>query len=155
ELLLGTATLMERERPYHLTVELARGSLNRLRNQIAVWQTLGMTVSDAAGQQISQAKEQLSRAVTSQSDPLAAHEFAQRALELALAATAQVGREYAEQSLALRRKQSLKTTTLLGVNLGSAPASESLLAPLVSTFNSATVPLAWREIETLEGQRDW
>src|SRR3990172_3762073 len=32
-LLLGTATLMERERPYRLEVELARGTINRLRNQ--------------------------------------------------------------------------------------------------------------------------
>lgn len=32
ELLLGTTSLMERESPYHLPLELARGVLCRLRN---------------------------------------------------------------------------------------------------------------------------
>ena len=29
---------MERPRPYNLPVELARGTLNRLRNQVSLWQ---------------------------------------------------------------------------------------------------------------------
>src|SRR5438477_9911553 len=34
QLTLSTATLIEREAPYLLPVELARGTLNRLRNQL-------------------------------------------------------------------------------------------------------------------------
>ena len=37
---------MERERPYNLPVELARGTLNRLRHQAHEWQTMGMTLPD-------------------------------------------------------------------------------------------------------------
>ena len=44
ELMIGTATLREREKPYHLQVELARGKLNQVRNQIAEWQSIGLAV---------------------------------------------------------------------------------------------------------------
>src|SRR5688500_4369901 len=36
--ILCSGSLMERPKPYHLPVELARGTLNRLRNQIGVWE---------------------------------------------------------------------------------------------------------------------
>jgi hypothetical protein len=39
--------LMERAKPYSLPLELARGTLNRLRNQSSLWQTAGMTISAA------------------------------------------------------------------------------------------------------------
>ncbi len=155
ELLLSTATLMERDKVYHLTVELARGTLNRLQNQIALWQTVGLSVCEQTMRQVATARGHLARAVTRQADPELADEEAQRAVEVALAGTATLGREYCELSLALRRRQAAKSTTLLGVNLGSAAVSDSLLSPLAGTFNTATVPLAWREVEQLEGQRNW
>ena len=37
ELLLSTATLRERDCPYHLAVELARGTVNRLRSKAEMW----------------------------------------------------------------------------------------------------------------------
>src|SRR5437764_4122145 len=43
-LLICTSTLMERDRPYLLEVELARGMLNNLRNQIAQWEMMGLVV---------------------------------------------------------------------------------------------------------------
>jgi hypothetical protein len=155
ELLLATATLMEREAPYHLTVELARGSLNRLRNQLALWQTVGLVASEATSRQIAKGLEHLARAATRQADPAAADEEAQRSLEVSLAATADLGREYAEQSLAARRRQATKSTTLMGVSLGTSALPDSIHRPLVGTFNTGSVPLSWREVERQEGRRDW
>src|SRR4051812_44924447 len=43
---LSSSTLMERPRPYHLSVELARGTLTRLRNQAAMWELAGMTIPE-------------------------------------------------------------------------------------------------------------
>jgi hypothetical protein len=43
-LLISTSTLMERDQPYLLEVELARGTLNNLRNQIAQWEMMGLGV---------------------------------------------------------------------------------------------------------------
>jgi hypothetical protein len=39
-LVLSTATLMERDQPYNLPVELARGTINRLRHQASEWQAM-------------------------------------------------------------------------------------------------------------------
>jgi len=40
--ILGTATLGERRNAYNLAVELARGRLNDVRNQMADWRQMGL-----------------------------------------------------------------------------------------------------------------
>ena len=154
ELLLGTATLMEREAPYHLTIELARGTLNRLQNQIAAWQAQGIAVGEPVVRQVAAARRHLAQAATQRADPAAADAAARQSIELALAGTASLGDEYSETALAQRR-QTVKGQTLLGINLGTSPLAEEAMATLAGTFNAATVPLAWREVEQIEGKRDW
>ena len=154
EVLLSTATLMERDATYHLTVELARGTLNRLQNQIAAWQAMGFVVGDLIFRQVAAAREHLARAVTQQANPAAADAEAQLTVERALAGIAALARDYCELSLA-QKKQVVKAPTLLGINLGTAAAPDGVLAPLPGTFNAASVPLAWREVEQIEGKRDW
>ncbi len=154
EVLLGTATLIERKAPYHLTVELARGTLNRLQNQIAFWQAQGIAVGPPVLRHVAAARGHLAKAATQQSDPNTADAEAQRAIELALEGTAAMGREYCDAALAQKR-QTAKGQTLLGCNLGSAPLADAALAAVAGTFNAAIVPLAWREVEQLEGKRDW
>src|SRR5262249_25422526 len=47
-LLMGaSATLMERSAPYNLLIELARGKVNQVRNQLAEWRAIGLQVSPA------------------------------------------------------------------------------------------------------------
>src|SRR5690606_15622864 len=46
EPILSTTCLRERREPYHLPVELARGVLNRVRNQLEAWKTSGMQISE-------------------------------------------------------------------------------------------------------------
>ena len=43
-LMVSTATLMERQAPYRLLIELARGKVNQVRNQTAEWQFGGLDV---------------------------------------------------------------------------------------------------------------
>src|SRR5262245_2118125 len=42
---LCSGSLMERPKPYNLPIELARGTVNRIRNQASTWQTAGMVIS--------------------------------------------------------------------------------------------------------------
>src|SRR5262245_30684522 len=46
QIMLRTATLRERNEPYHLHVELARGKVNQLRNQTADWELMGLQIPD-------------------------------------------------------------------------------------------------------------
>ena len=55
ELVLSSASLMERELPYHLEVELARGTLNRVRNQLFAWESAGLTPAEEIKREIDQA----------------------------------------------------------------------------------------------------
>ena len=44
EIVVGTGTVVEREKPYRLDIELARGTLNRLRNQVSNWGEGGLEI---------------------------------------------------------------------------------------------------------------
>lgn len=50
---LPTATLPESEHPWELDLELARGTISRLRNQVALWEEAGVTFPDDIRRRIS------------------------------------------------------------------------------------------------------
>src|SRR4026209_145403 len=57
ELMLSTSNLMERAEPYLLPLELARGTINRLRNQASTWQLAGLKLEGILDEQIHAATE--------------------------------------------------------------------------------------------------
>ncbi|HEX3726445.1 MAG TPA: hypothetical protein VHV08_09390 [Pirellulales bacterium] len=154
ELMLSTASLMERPRPYQLDVELARGTLHRLRNQIAVWEGAGMAIPAEVIRLLAAAREHFSWAATRQTEPEQAADRAAAALSLTLSAMDRLSLSYTEQVLPVRHQQAGKLTTLIGCHLGSAPPTAAG-ERIASAFNTAVVPLVWREIESREGRRDW
>lgn len=155
ELMLSTASLMERSRPYHLDVELARGTLNRLLNQVAGWESMGMSVPTEVRGGIAESRRLLAKAATNQDHPVQAVESAREAIAATLSAMQLLSDAYVAQAMAARHQQAGKLGTLLGVNLGSSRFSEAVARRIVPTFNTALVPLSWRTIEATEGQRDW
>lgn len=154
-LMLATATLMERERPYHLAVELARGKVNQVRNQIADWQSIGLVVPSKVEAAMHKALEALSQAVTSQNDVARAATLSQKSIVLALDAADLLVASYTEQALAARHRSGQKLNTLLAANLGQHPLQLPLLAYYVKAFNAAQVPLAWRAVEASERAYLW
>ena len=155
KLVLCTASLMERERPYVLHVELARGTLNRLRNQIGVWESMGMQVPPQVRTMVHEASEHLSNAVTRQSDLAAAAEYAVKSLGTSLDAIATLAQSFTGQVLAARYQHGGKINALFGINLGSARPTQEMTDAILPCANTAVVPLSWRDIEVSEGQRDW
>src|SRR5687768_2990218 len=102
EFTLCTASLMERERPYHLTVELARGTLNRLRNQIDIWESGGATIPDECLRLVHEATLALAKAAIGKSDALLADDAAGESIALAMRAIDVVCRDYTRQVLEAR-----------------------------------------------------
>jgi GH35 family endo-1,4-beta-xylanase len=155
EMMISTGTLMQRDRPYQLEIELARGKLNQVRNQVAEWQSMGLVVTPQIEAAVQRVIEQFSAAVTSQEVPALA---AQRARE-AIAATVEVGELiadcYVEQALALRHRQMSKLPTLMGLRLDPRVLPATAIAQLLTAFNSVTVPLTWRNVEAGEGDYQW
>ena len=154
--LVATSTLMEREEPYLLEVELARGLLFRLRDQLANWELLGLIAPEDLKQTISEATQSFSRAATSRStSSTQAAEHARKAMEIAAVAAGHLTQVYADQALALRRTHVDKLNTLLGVRMsGGAPKGDAS-DKLAETFNLVSVPCGWGAVEPSEGKRDW
>jgi hypothetical protein len=154
-LLIGTATLMERDEPYLLEVELARGMLNCLRNQLAQWEIMGLTVPTGLANSIKEGTVEFSRAATTQDDPATAAEWAEHSLATVITTMDRLAMEYAEQALRARRAQAKPATSWFGIHLGNERPGSKIARQLVNTFNMVSVPISWRSIEAVEGRRDW
>lgn len=154
ELVLATATLMERERPYLLEVELARGLIHRVRNRLFVWQWLGMHTPDLLLEQLSDATCLFSRAATARDDLPLAGEKANAAIALALATSEELVASYAKQAINSRQQQT-PVSTLMGFNLGPKLPSVEMRRQLVDACNIVQLPISWRAIEQSEGKRNW
>ena len=155
ELMLCTATLMERSQPYLLPLELARGTLNRLRNYISAWESIGLNVPIELETTVAQAVELFARAVTSQYDPFLSTDRAQQAIRVGIDAVRSLAATYAEQASAVRRLQAQRPLPLLGVNLGRWRPHNPAAAEIADTFNSVGVTPSWRSVEAIEGKQRW
>ena len=152
---LSTGSLVERDQPYHLPLELARGKVGQVRNQLADWQAIGLMVPDEVGQKTSEAMQHLAGAVIAEHGSEPSAQEAETAIRLALEAAERLGICYAEQALAVRRRASQKLSTLLGGDLGASLLDENTARQFLQTFNAASVPLAWHDVETSEGNYCW
>jgi hypothetical protein len=152
--LLGTSTLMERQEPYSLEVELARGLIQRLRSRVFVWEWLGLAVPADLNERLRQATREFSRAATMQHDPAVAARHANAALSTALGMGDDLVRHYADQALESRQRQT-PVSTLLGVTLGPQSPPVAVKRQLVDACTIVQLPVAWRTIEHREGKRDW
>lgn len=153
--LLATSTLMERERPYQLEVELARGVVFRLRDQLGAWEQLGLDTPAALRDSVAEATRRFTRAATRQADPPEAARHAAEAIEAAAQAACELSSVYAEQALAFRRTASEKLGTLMGVRLNGTPPTGPQAHRLSDICNVVGVPAGWGVIEPSEGKRDW
>src|SRR5262249_16897712 len=104
-ILINTATLTERDRPYLLEVELARGMLNNLRNQIAQWEPMGLFVTKSLSDGVLEATSDFAHAATNQDDHPTAADWAMRSLATTAATMTRLTDEYVRQATAMRRSQ--------------------------------------------------
>lgn len=155
EVTLSTGWLMERRQPYHLQVELARGKLNQVRNQLAEWEAIGLQVPPALRARLKEAMELFDEAVTGPDDPGVSAQLAEKAIVAALEAADALGTAYVEQALAMRLRQQTRLETHLGVDLGDSEPMSSQAALILGAFNCACVPFNWRCVEAVEHIYDW
>tara|TARA_B100000809_G_scaffold62817_1_gene59553 strand:+ start:1260 stop:2747 length:1488 start_codon:yes stop_codon:yes gene_type:complete len=155
ELILSTGGLIERSAPYSLPIELARGTLHRLRSQLAAWQMMGLLVTDTVQQAVTEALHTFATAVTDQTKSPQTVEYADHALHAALRAMELLIDQYSHQIISSRRQQTKKLSTVFAVNLGHTVADDKRAAQLLTAFNSAAVPLTWGQVETSTDSMHW
>jgi len=152
---LVTGSLMESPEPYLLPLELARGTVCQLRNQMADWQGIGLTPPAAVVTLADQAVKQLARAAVRRNDAPVSAQWAEAAIASALDAGDALAAAYVEAAAYSGRRTGTRMTGWLGCDAGLRPidsAWASLLTPAFSAFN---VPIRWRQIEDVEGNPDW
>ncbi|MFZ5829247.1 MAG: hypothetical protein ACOY3P_04130 [Planctomycetota bacterium] len=152
---LSTATLAERNVPYHLPLELARGVVNQLREQMADWEGIGLAVSPKTTATVRSAIESLAWAAVTQDDPVKSARWAETAIIDALSAGEAAAAAYVEQAFLSRRRAASKHGAWLGANLGPNVLNDAMAGVFVGAFNAARVALDWRRIEAAEGRFQW
>jgi Glycosyl hydrolase family 10 len=151
---LCSGCLMERAKPYNLPIELARGTLNRLRNQASAWQTAGMVIPANFQQSVDAATRALASAATSQHESDQSQDQAEEAIRLTLDVADALSRDYAEQVLSIRRSQQTASSVLLGARLHAPPTGEAA-ARYLAAFNMAVVGTHWPDVEPRQGLFKW
>ena len=111
---LSTASLREREEPYLLPVELARGKIVQVRNQLAAWQSAGMQIPAGFVVAHAEAHSLFAKAAASPDSVEQACFMAQQAIQKACQAAEILTQAYTRQSLANRHRKYAQVPTLLG-----------------------------------------
>ncbi len=152
---LSTGSLIERTEPYHLPLELARGEIGQVRNQLADWQNIGLIVPEEIHASVVQAMKRLGAAVMAPPESEPGWQAAEEALALALDVSDRLAVSYVEQALSVRRRASQKLDTYLAGDLGASLLDEYTAGQFLQTFSAACVPLSWHDVETSEGSFCW
>ncbi|HEV3311756.1 MAG TPA: endo-1,4-beta-xylanase [Chloroflexota bacterium] len=153
--LIGTATLAERPAPYTLAVELARGKLNDIRNQLSDWLQLGLRSTPQLEKTLGAAQKAFVVAATTADRAVECVQAAQASLDAATAAGDLLIDAYTSQILQSR----LSSTSRLPTHLGCVFEEPAQRAPVVldwpGTFNMMQVSVPWAQIAASEGQYRW
>jgi hypothetical protein len=152
---ISTSTLPEREQPYVLAVELARGKIAQLRDQAAAWELAGMSIPVEYRKSHQAAYALFTESIGLQDTPAGASNVAARAIEQACRAAEVLARSYCLQRLEVRRQQSPQLPASLGCHLESLDAQAGEAVGFAEQFSAAAVPISWDRIEPVEGTYHW
>jgi hypothetical protein len=153
--IVGTATLAERPSPYTLAVELARGKLNDVRNQLADWTQMGLRSTPDLARAMGAAQRDFIRAATSAGQPEAGFAAAQASLHYASLAGDLLMEAYTSQVLQSRLFGTSRLPTHLSCVLNYDPQKVPPALEWPRTFNACQLGVSWRQLAPTEGQYRW
>jgi hypothetical protein len=152
---VGTATLAERAAPYDLSVELARGKLNEVRNQLADWRQMGLRPPAELDTLVAEAYRAFVKAVTQRTDPDASFAAAQASLALSWNAGNVLIESYTSQLLQTRLAAAPRLQTALGCALDVDPKAAPWSGELADAVNTVQLACPWNAVAPAEGQFRW
>ena len=153
--IVGTATLAERRAPYNLPVELARGKLNEVRNQLAEWRLMGLRIPAELETSLRQSQTAFVQAATKGNDLPASYAAAQASLSAAFTAGDLLAEAYTAQVIHTRLASGSKLSTQLAMSVEGDPKQNPPPPDWSSAFNAARVSVPWKALAPAEGQYRW
>lgn len=127
DVLLSTGTLPIREAPYDLLKELARGTLNRLRNQLSIWQEGGLEPPIEVSDRLSLAIHCLAQAIMKE-PAVEQDEIATDAINQGVDAIYELSRHFGEQISGYRVQHSELPHFWIGATIPNNPEAATLVA---------------------------
>ena len=153
-LMLQTCLLMNRQRPYQLSIELARHRIKMFIAKSEEWQMFGLDADHPAMRLFEKARGLFSSALNME-NPIEAGRTAQRSLRAAIKATEQLAVTHSDILLHRRFGSRPASSTSLGVRVGLERDSQPLREIVEEDFDLLVVPLNWSELEVEEGRYNW
>lgn len=153
--IVSTASLRENEDPYILSLELARGKICQVRNQLATWEGLGMQIPDDFRVVHREAHHLFAQATAAKPDVAEVTRLADQAIAKAFAAIDQLANAYVRQRLSVRFKRSPQLPVSFGCSINCVDAPHKHRETFLETFNAAAIPIEWKQIEPQEGEYNW
>lgn len=153
---LSTGSLRPSERPYWLDVELARGTVHRVREFIAQCQMRGFSVAPSFTAALCEAQQLFLDSLTWRPVDLARSvAAAQKAIDLCTALIPGLVRHVAQQSLELRQRHCTQLPTLLAGRMEIVPGEKKAEQEFLSAFNVAALAASWRDVQSRAGSWQW
>lgn len=152
---LSTSSLPEKEEPYLLPLELARGTISELRDQSATWELARMTIPQEFREAERRAFKLFSQATAAQQDPQRSSELSHAALREACVASEILLMAYTRQRMVVSQHAPSSPPASLGCMLAQLPPDEATRELFRTSFQAIAVPIEWRQIEPQEGVYHW
>ena len=147
-IMLSTASLRCQETPYLLHLELARGTLHRIRGRGIDWQRLGLKLPEAFASLMDRAVSAFVQAILAADDLDRCVKLAQMAIDFAVSASKPLCRAFISQSLHARHQSEKQLSTLLGVKLAPSKAWEQDVEAILPAINTINISMEMGQLET-------
>ncbi len=152
--IVETIRVQERDRPYILQVELARGRLLRLIHKLEDWDFADSLEFKAQQQKIDAARDLIIEALKA-GTPAEAAALADQSLSVAMQAGERLTQIQAKQLLTQRAESGVGTRRFFGCSVCLSPPNDLIQKRLTDAIDFVTLPLVWRDIEATEQAFNW
>lgn len=155
-LVLPTALLRQQETPYRLDIELARGTVHRVRQFIAQSELAGCPIPPAFHAALEEAQGRFLDAIACAStDEARSVAAASAAIDICVQQIPDLVGRVVQFALDGRRRHSPQLPTILAGRLEEVPTSKEQEQQFLSTYNVAVVSVPWRHVQAESGKWHW
>lgn len=152
--LLETTRLPERDRPYNLHLELARGQMMRLAQKREDWGLFDIDNIEQITRGFKRGQDLLIESIKT-GDVAEAAKLADDALRVAVPLGEQMALFHAGVFLNRRRQAGHFSRRLFGCGINLRTRDERYRKRLINGFDFVCVPVCWRDIEPKQGEFVW
>ncbi|MCH7701617.1 MAG: endo-1,4-beta-xylanase [Planctomycetes bacterium] len=153
-ILLETTRLPERDKPYILQVELARGQLLRLSQKAEDWAVDDPQPLDSVSAKWDKGRDLFIDSLKADK-PSQAARVADAALSLAVEVGEDLTRLHAQAHLKRRRRVSGFSRWVFGGSADTDTSSDTYRKKLTRAVDFVAVPFSWRTVEPAEQEFEW